>query len=125
MAAFPQPAARRPAGRKQPRANQEDDIPWIGETLIKERVERLCARGVIAIDLRGSQYLHAESGESEESTWRRIKGKFGEQLLGRFPLTAVTRPASASPATGSAHAHRIEQQEIVAAAFGDGRTSWY
>lgn len=57
--------------------------------------------------------------------WRRMKGKFGERLLGRFPFTVVSRPASASPATGSAHSHRIEQELILNVAFGDVETSWY
>ena len=62
---------------QEPRPNQDDCIPWIGETLIKDKIERLCAKGTIAIDLRGSQYLQAKSGEDEDSAWRRIKGKLG------------------------------------------------
>jgi len=30
----------------------------------------------------------------------------------------VTRPASASPATGSAHSHRLEQLDLLRAALG-------
>lgn len=62
---------------QEPRPNQEPCIPWIGETGIKDRIERLCAKGVIAIDLRGSQFLQAASGEDEDTAWRRIKGKLG------------------------------------------------
>ncbi len=57
--------------------------------------------------------------------WRRMKGKFGENLLGRFPLTVACREASASPATGSSHSHRIEQRRIISTAFGTEKTSWY
>jgi len=57
--------------------------------------------------------------------WRRMKGKFGERIVGRFPFTVACRPASASPATGSAHSHRIEQQRIIDIAFGNEETSWY
>ena len=57
--------------------------------------------------------------------WRRMKGKFGERLLGRFPFTVACRPASASPATGSAHSHRNEQRMILSVAFGTEKTSWY
>ena len=35
-----------------------------------------------------------------------------------FPFEYVGRDASASPATGSHHAHELEQQEVVEAAFG-------
>jgi 2-oxoglutarate dehydrogenase E1 component len=57
--------------------------------------------------------------------WRRMKGKFGERLFGRFPFTVASRPASASPAVGSAHSHRNEQKSILSVAFGTQRTSWY
>jgi energy-coupling factor transporter ATP-binding protein EcfA2 len=62
---------------QEPRPNQDDCVPWIGETLVKERIERLCSKGIIAIDLRGSQYLQKRSGEDEDVAWRRIKGKLG------------------------------------------------
>ena len=57
--------------------------------------------------------------------WRRMKGKFGERILGRFPFTVACRPASASPATGSAHSHRLEQEILIQLAFGNEETSWY
>ena len=62
---------------QEPRPNQDDCVPWLGETLVKERIERLCSMGIIAIDLRGSQYLQKGSGENEDVAWRRIKGKLG------------------------------------------------
>jgi 2-oxoglutarate dehydrogenase E1 component len=40
------------------------------------------------------------------------------RLLGGRPLRSVRRSASASPATGSAKAHDIEQQTLLAMAFG-------
>lgn len=57
--------------------------------------------------------------------WRRMKGKFGQRLVDKLPFTCVARPASASPATGSAHSHRLEQERIVNKAFGDEPTSWF
>ena len=50
--------------------------------------------------------------------WRQFHAHLGETLFGRFPLSGIYRPASASPATGSASSHRIEQKEIIAAALG-------
>jgi 2-oxoglutarate dehydrogenase complex dehydrogenase (E1) component-like enzyme len=44
---------------------------------------------------------------------------FCEKLLGRFDLSAATRRASSSPATGSRAAHLIEQQRLLKAAFGE------
>jgi 2-oxoglutarate dehydrogenase E1 component len=45
--------------------------------------------------------------------------QFGARLFDRFPLTTVARPASASPATGSAARHKQQQAELVAAAFAE------
>ena len=50
--------------------------------------------------------------------WRRMRGKFGYILLGRFPFYGVYRPASASPATGSSASHKIEQRDLLDEAFG-------
>jgi 2-oxoglutarate dehydrogenase E1 component len=49
--------------------------------------------------------------------WRFLKAQCGEWLLGRYALQGVSRPASASPATGSAAVHKQEQQELIARAF--------
>lgn len=51
--------------------------------------------------------------------WRRVRGKFGDKLIGRPPLKGVSRPASASPATGSHNSHKLEQQRIIDEAFAD------
>ncbi len=40
-----------------------------------------------------------------------------EQLLGNVPLRYVGRPASPSPATGSARLHQMEQEHLVVQAF--------
>jgi 2-oxoglutarate dehydrogenase E1 component len=50
--------------------------------------------------------------------WPYIRLSLGERVFGRFPLSRVSRITSASPATGSASSHRIEQQELIDAAFG-------
>ncbi|MCG3180893.1 MAG: 2-oxoglutarate dehydrogenase E1 component [Phycisphaerae bacterium] len=51
--------------------------------------------------------------------WRFLGMKFGRSLLGRWPLSAVTRPISASPATGSKARHEMEQERLLAAALGE------
>ncbi len=51
--------------------------------------------------------------------WQYIKICFGERLLDRFPLERRSRPASSSPATGSSSSHRLEQNELIEAAFQD------
>ena len=62
---------------KEPRPCGKDCIPWLGETLIKEHIIRLCARGNIAINLRGMEYLQALDGETEETAYKRMRGKLG------------------------------------------------
>lgn len=83
---------------QEPRPAGEDCIPWLGETFMKERILRLCARGGIAINLRGLEYLQAQAGEDEESAWKRLRPKLsytGRQLDEVFLLEP-----SAVPATG-------------------------
>lgn len=62
---------------QEPRPGGEDCIPWLGETLMKERLLRTCARGEIALNLRGMEYLQVRAGEDEETAWRRMRGKLG------------------------------------------------
>ena len=79
-----------------------DCIPWLGETLMKERVIRLCAKGKIAINLRGQEYLQTQPAENEDSAWLRLRSKLsytGRQLHEIFLLSP-----SAVPTTGGATA---------------------
>ncbi len=48
--------------------------------------------------------------------WRYLRVQWGELLHGRR-FSGVHRPASASPATGSGAAHKLEQAELVRTAF--------
>ena len=50
--------------------------------------------------------------------WRYLRVTVSMQFLGRLPFSGVCRPASASPATGSAAAHQLEQEQILDSAFG-------
>jgi 2-oxoglutarate dehydrogenase E1 component len=49
--------------------------------------------------------------------WGFLRMKFGERLLDRYPFRGITRPEAASPATGSATSHKIEQLTILKQAF--------
>ncbi|MDN5941998.1 MAG: 2-oxoglutarate dehydrogenase E1 component, partial [Nitrospira sp.] len=49
--------------------------------------------------------------------WRYLFARFGNTLLGTWPFSAVCRPASASPATGWSALHKIEQANLLKAAF--------
>jgi 2-oxoglutarate dehydrogenase E1 component len=49
--------------------------------------------------------------------WRFLKIRFGEAVLGRLPFKGISRPTSASPATGSHSSHKQEQEKLIAEAF--------
>ena len=44
---------------------------------MKEQIIHICARGDIAINLRGMEYLQVRPDEDEDSAWRRMRGKLG------------------------------------------------
>ncbi|MEZ6128601.1 MAG: 2-oxoglutarate dehydrogenase E1 component [Planctomycetaceae bacterium] len=45
--------------------------------------------------------------------WPAMRIRFGDSVFGSHPFSGITRPESASPATGSGTSHRIEQQAIL------------
>jgi 2-oxoglutarate dehydrogenase E1 component len=52
--------------------------------------------------------------------WRFLHARH-ERVFGRRPFSGITRPASASPATGSLASHRIEQAALVERALDTNR----
>ncbi len=52
-----------------------------------------------------------------QGAWGFLRMRFGERLLDKYPFRGISRPESASPATGSATSHKIEQQTILKQAF--------
>jgi len=83
---------------QEPRPAGQDCIPWLGETAMKERIVRLCAKGKIAINLRGLEYLQAQAGEDEDSAWRRLRPKLS--YTGRQLDEVLLLAPSAVPSTG-------------------------
>ena len=67
----------------------------------------------------GTPVFWVQEEPENMGAWRYLRVRFGEKLFGRLPFAAISRPASASPATGSTSCHKLEQQRIVDAAFGD------
>lgn len=83
---------------QEPRPAGQDCIPWLGETAMKERIIRLCARGKVAINLRSIEYLQAQAGEDEVTAWKRLRSKLG--LTGRQLDEVFLLQPSAVPSTG-------------------------
>jgi 2-oxoglutarate dehydrogenase E1 component len=67
--------------------------------------------------------LWVQEEPANMGAWRYLYGLFGERLLGKHPFTCISRPASASPATGSNNAHKIEQEKLLEAAFAQREVS--
>jgi len=65
----------------------------------------------------GTELVWVQEEPWNMGAWFFLHMRFGEVLGKKHPLGAVARPASASPATGSAAAHRIEQERILERAF--------
>lgn len=90
---------------QEPRPTGKDCVPWLGETVMKERMLRLCARGKIAINLRGQEYLQTLPGEDEEAAWKRLRPKLsytGRQLDEVFLMEPSAVPATGGSSPGPA-----------------------
>ena len=85
---------------QEPRPNAQDCIPWLGETAVKERLLRLCAAGKVALNVRGTEQLQAQPGETADTAWLRMRARlpFSGKQLGEVKLM---EPA-AMPGTGGA-----------------------
>ena len=67
---------------------------------MKERIVRMCARGKVAINLRGMEYLQAQSGEDEDAAWKRLRPKL--TFTGRQLDEVILLQPSAVPSMGGA-----------------------
>ncbi len=107
---------------QEPRPAGQDCIPWLGETAMKERILRLCARGKIAINLRGLEYIQTHPGEDEEAAWKRLRPKLS--YTGRQLDEVFLMEPSAVPTTGGttppAPAPQAPAGEGGEGLFGDG-----
>jgi 2-oxoglutarate dehydrogenase E1 component len=69
----------------------------------------------------GTKVVWTQEEPENMGAWRYLKVTFGDNLYGRHPLSCVSRPPSASPATGSANSHHIETERLgQEAVLGDG-----
>ena len=62
----------------------------------------------------GTEIVWVQEEPLNMGAWPSLRLRFGESVCdGRHPLTVVARPASASPATGSSAAHKLEQSMLI------------
>lgn len=62
----------------------------------------------------------AQEEPENMGAWRYLKIVFGDRIAERFPFCGISRPPSASPATGSASSHHIEMERLVQEAILGG-----
>ncbi len=99
-------------------AHKRDDVAII-------RLEQLYPLPAAPLDAALSAYAEdtpvfwVQEEPTNMGAWRYLHEKFGRKLFNRFPFAPVSRVESASPATGSSHAHKLQQAQLVACAFGD------
>jgi 2-oxoglutarate dehydrogenase E1 component len=67
----------------------------------------------------GTPVVWVQEEPTNMGAWYFLHARERELLRGRHPLTLVSRPESASPATGSKAAHDLEQKMLLDQAFGD------
>jgi 2-oxoglutarate dehydrogenase E1 component len=65
----------------------------------------------------GTLLVWVQEEPENMGAWTYVRYLLGQRAFGRFPLHGVYREASASPATGSANTHHIEQEAILWQAF--------
>jgi hypothetical protein len=81
---------------REPRPNQAACIPWLGDVEAKERLVRVCAKGKIAINIRGFEFLQAKPGEESDQAYNRMKSKLpsGKHLEETWILLPDAVPAA-------------------------------
>jgi 2-oxoglutarate dehydrogenase E1 component len=60
----------------------------------------------------------AQEEPENMGAWHFLRVRWGSSIFGCYPFSVVSRPASASPATGSHTSHDIEQDEILTNIIG-------
>ena len=63
------------------------------------------------------QVIWVQEEPENMGAWSWLRPHLGALIAGRWPLTLVARPANSSPAEGSAAAHAVTQQALVAHAL--------
>ena len=65
----------------------------------------------------GSEVMWVQEEPLNMGAWSYMKLHFGDVISERYKFTKATRAESASPSTGSMAAHKLEQRDLLEAAF--------
>ena len=80
-------------------------------------LRRLELEAALAPYADGTPLVWVQEEPRNMGAWPFLRLNLGEPLFGRHPLIGVTRSESASPATGSAASHKMEQELLIEKAF--------
>jgi 2-oxoglutarate dehydrogenase E1 component len=70
---------------------------------------------------KGTPVTWVQEGPENMGPWPYLRARFGATLLGRHPFFVASRPEAATPASGAASSHKLEQERLLAAAFNAPR----
>lgn len=85
---------------QEPLSGGRHSIPWLGEAEVKDYLERMAARGLIAFNVRGTTWIQASPGESEADAYPRIRGKLSNISGTHLSQTTLHEPSAAAAAGG-------------------------
>ena len=66
----------------------------------------------------GTPVVWVQEEPENMGAWWFLRVQFGDEVVRQAAVCRHLSPRGASPATGSASSHRLEQEELIAAAFG-------
>ena len=96
--------------------SKRDDVAIVRlEQLYPLRIPSL--QGILQSYPDGTPVFWVQEEPANMGAWEPLRIQFGEKLFGRFPLSGICRPVSATPATGSNRRHKQEQADIINRAF--------
>ena len=98
--------------------HERDDVAIVRlEQLYPLRPEEL--REVLGVYADGTDLVWVQEEPFNSGAWYFLNARLPAMLEHRLPLRCVSRPESASPATGSNKAHALEQQQLIEEAFAN------
>ena len=65
----------------------------------------------------GTPVFWYQDEPSNMGAWQFIKMRWGDDIMKSNPLSLISRPESASPATGSLRSHKLEERDLLTQAF--------
>jgi 2-oxoglutarate dehydrogenase E1 component len=68
---------------------------------------------VLGVYPEGTPVFWVQDEPDNMGAWRHLRARFGDNVFGRHAFSGVCRVESASPATGSASSHRLEQKDLL------------